>query len=89
MQFSPLHVAANFGHEKVVEVLIHHDADINLSGSVGDRPLHLAAGKGYLKVTQLLVKGKGDHKADGMCFRASKCYEILMFLCLQNSQTMV
>ena len=50
---------------QVVNVLMSNGADLNISGSVGDRPLHLACAKGHLKVTQLLVEGNKRQKADG------------------------
>ena len=68
MNFSPLHIACNFGHDKVVDALMSNGADLNISGSVGDRPLHLACAKGHLKVTQLLVEGNRRQKADGNIF---------------------
>ena len=50
---------------QVVDVLMSNGADLNISGSVGDRPLHLACAKGHLKVTQLLLEGNRRQKADG------------------------
>ena len=50
---------------QVVNVLMSNGADLNISGSVGDRPLHLACAKGHLKVTQLLLEGNRRQKADG------------------------
>ena len=46
-------------------MLMSNGADLNISGSVGDRPLHLACAKGHLKVTQLLLEGNRRQKADG------------------------
>ena len=64
-------------------MLLKHGADVNISGSVGDRPLHLAAGKGYVRVTQYLVEGTGKSKANGefifsFCkiFTVTNCYFI-------------
>ena len=48
-----------------MDILLSSGADVNISGSVGDRPLHLACAKGHLKVTQLLVEGNTKQKADG------------------------
>lgn len=51
-----------------MDFLIQSGADVNISGSVGDRPIHLACAKGNLKITQLLVEGHGQNKADGQYF---------------------
>ncbi len=50
---------------QVVKCLINNNADINMSGAVGDRPLHLACAMGYLAITESLVKGRRRQKADG------------------------
>ncbi|WAR31933.1 TNI3K-like protein [Mya arenaria] len=71
VKFTPLHMACNFGHDKVVEVLMRSGADLNVAGSVGDRPLHLACGKGHLRVTQLLIEGIESNKAEAF---HSACY---------------
>ena len=54
-----------FVDSQVVDILLSSGADVNISGSVGDRPLHLACAKGHLKVSQLLVEGNTKQKADG------------------------
>ena len=60
------HVRSSISVEyQVVDILLSSGADVNISGSVGDRPLHLACAKGHLKVTQLLVEGNTKQKADG------------------------
>ncbi|EPY85670.1 serine/threonine-protein kinase TNNI3K, partial [Camelus ferus] len=60
--FTPLHIAAHYGHEQVTRLLLKFGADVNVSGEVGDRPLHLASAKGFFQIAKLLVEE--GHKAD-------------------------
>ncbi|XP_029393231.1 serine/threonine-protein kinase TNNI3K isoform X5 [Mus pahari] len=60
--FTPLHIAAYYGHEQVTSVLLKFGADVNVSGEVGDRPLHLASAKGFFNIVKLLVEE--GNKAD-------------------------
>ncbi|XP_047644596.1 serine/threonine-protein kinase TNNI3K isoform X3 [Phacochoerus africanus] len=54
--FTPLHIAAYYGHEQVTRLLLKFGADVNVSGEVGDRPLHLASAKGFFDIAKLLVE---------------------------------
>ncbi|XP_073859892.1 serine/threonine-protein kinase TNNI3K isoform X18 [Macaca fascicularis] len=54
--FTPLHIAAYYGHEQVTRLLLKFGADVNVSGEVGDRPLHLASAKGFLNIAKLLME---------------------------------
>ncbi|KAB0357815.1 hypothetical protein FD754_001971, partial [Muntiacus muntjak] len=54
--FTPLHIAAYYGHEQVTRLLLKFGADVNVSGEVGDRPLHLASAKGFFNIVKLLVE---------------------------------
>ncbi|XP_007182992.1 serine/threonine-protein kinase TNNI3K isoform X5 [Balaenoptera acutorostrata] len=60
--FTPLHIAAYYGHEQVTRLLLKFGADVNVSGEVGDRPLHLASAKGFFNIAKLLVEE--GNKAD-------------------------
>lgn len=62
VKFSPLHIAAYFGHDKIVKILISAGADINRSASVNDRPIHLASAKGFIHVAQTLIAAGADLK---------------------------
>ena len=53
--YTPLHVAAQDGHSKVIQLLLTHGADPNLKGFDGWTPLHLAAFGGHTQATQLLL----------------------------------
>jgi len=50
LHLSPLHVAAAFGHEKIVKVLLEHGANPNVIDKNTFAPLHLASHFGHLKV---------------------------------------
>ncbi|XP_073752623.1 serine/threonine-protein kinase TNNI3K isoform X4 [Callorhinus ursinus] len=54
--FTPLHIAAYYGHEQVTRLLLKFGADVNVSGEVGDRPLHLASAKGFFNIAKLLME---------------------------------
>ncbi|CAG2246792.1 TNNI3K [Mytilus edulis] len=69
VKFSPLHLASNFGQDKVVELLISCGADINISGGVGDRPLHLACSKGHLNI-RLNVTDDEEHRPIHFCCKS-------------------
>lgn len=57
---SPLHTAAFYGNEKVVNYYISKSANINVQNSSDFTPLQLAASRGYQHVCALLVKGGAD-----------------------------
>ena len=48
--------AAVHGHERVVELLLQHGAEINLQSSDGATALMLAAGQGHERVVDLLIR---------------------------------
>lgn len=53
--WSPLHLAAYFGHPDVVEILLNHGADVDIQNEEGDTPLHKAAYTGRDQIVVLLV----------------------------------
>lgn len=65
---TPLHAAAENGHEEIVRLLLREEADVNAKDSEGLTPLHLAALKGQVNVFRLLLNGGADinMKAKGM-----------------------
>lgn len=48
--WTPLHLAAYFGHGDVVKFLLSRDADVNAINENGDTPLHKAAFIGRLVI---------------------------------------
>jgi ankyrin repeat protein len=56
--YTPLHIAAECGHEDVVAYLIRSGADVEQVTSSGSTALQLAAGRGHLPVVRLLVDAK-------------------------------
>lgn len=57
--YSPLHVAAHFGHVNMVRFLLNHGADVNAVNSHGYTPLHQAAQQGHTLIVNLLL----EHRA--------------------------
>ena len=53
--WTPLHEAANHGHEEVVKYLLKHGADINAPGMEGDTPLHDAVGNDHFSVSTIML----------------------------------
>ena len=59
--FTPLHVAAQKGHNKVAELLIAKGANINTSGRlIGTTPLDSAALLGHKEMVELLIDSGAD-----------------------------
>lgn len=54
-----LHLAAEFGHGEVVDILLKHKAFANARSKKGMTPLHLAARNGYTEIVQKLVSQYG------------------------------
>ncbi|XP_064100704.1 ankyrin-1-like [Macrobrachium nipponense] len=65
---TPLHAAAEKGHEGIVRLLLREEADVNAKDREGLTPIHLAALKGHVNVFRLLLNGGANinMKAKGM-----------------------
>lgn len=63
--FSPLGIAAHFGHESVVRLLLQHHADANIPSQNGYRvfPIHAALGANDTAITKLLIEAGADVNA--------------------------
>ncbi|XP_053244672.1 poly [ADP-ribose] polymerase tankyrase-2 isoform X5 [Podarcis raffonei] len=57
---TPLHVAAEKGHNDVVEVVMKHEAKVNALDNLGQTPLHRAAHCGHLQTCRLLLSSGCD-----------------------------
>lgn len=58
--WTPLHLAAYFGHCNVVKALLENGADVNARNGMGDTPLHRAAFTGRADVVTLLIQYDAD-----------------------------
>jgi ankyrin repeat protein len=70
--WTPLHLAAFFGHTKVAELLLAHDADVTARSrnSNGNTPLHAALAGNFKFVAGLLIGAGADVNApDGAGWR--------------------
>ena len=54
-----MHIAAELGHEEVVDILLESNAFVNVRNKHGMTPLHLAARKGYNRMIRQLVSEHG------------------------------
>jgi ankyrin repeat protein len=64
--YTALHVAAQWGHQSIIEILFHAGASIHIPTTAGQTPLVLAAGNGHLRVLQwLLRQGANLNEARG------------------------
>jgi len=63
--WTPLHLAAFFGHTKIAELLLAHDADVaaRSRNSNGNTPLHAALAGNHKMVAGLLIGQGGDVNA--------------------------
>lgn len=61
--FTPLHLAALMGNEKLVKMLLDHKADVNARASQERTPLHLAITVASPAVVKTLVDGGADVNA--------------------------
>ena len=63
--WTPLHLAAFFGHAKIAELLIAHDADVTAKSRNpnGNTPLHAALAGNHKFVAAVLIGGGADVNA--------------------------
>src|SRR5256885_4270261 len=63
--WTPLHLAAFFGHAKIAELLVAHDADVRARsrGTNGNTPLHAALAGNHKFVAALLIGHGADVNA--------------------------
>ena len=48
--YTPLHIALLFGYLSIVEYLVSHGANVNITNEDVDTPLHIACKKGYISL---------------------------------------
>ncbi|HIG23126.1 ankyrin repeat domain-containing protein, partial [Henriciella sp.] len=59
---TPLHIAAQFGHTEIAELLIAKGADVN-ADNAKETPLHRAATNGHYAIAELLIAAGVDVNA--------------------------
>jgi ankyrin repeat protein len=59
-QEAPLHVAVAFGHRDLAEMLLEHNADINVRDRWGRTPLYYAVEKGHKELIDLFLSRNAD-----------------------------
>ena len=75
LEFTPLHLAAEYGHKEIAESLIAKGADVNAKTNSGRTPLHLAAYHGQTEIVELLIAKGADVNAKDEAWRnATRCY---------------
>ena len=57
---TPLHIAASYGHKRIVNLLLAHNADPNAQNRYGITPLHVAARNGHGEIIELLLQHNAD-----------------------------
>ena len=57
---TPLHAAADRGHQKMTIFLCEENADANLRDVQGNTPLHLAVWRGHYKTVSILLAAGAD-----------------------------
>ena len=61
---TPLHIAAQSGHERIVELLLAAQAEVNPTTRIGEyTPLHLASGQAHHVVVGKLLEAGADVNA--------------------------
>ena len=62
--WTPLHLAANFGHLGVSSILIEHGANVAAIDTDQQTPLHLAAKSGHSAIIRILIKHGANTNAN-------------------------
>lgn len=57
---TPLHLAAFFGHERVVETLLQVGANVNAENNIGETPLHYAVFGGHKDIVERLINARAN-----------------------------
>ena len=79
---TPLLVATQYGHDRVVEMLLERaDVNVNLPDEEGSTPLHEAANIGNTKVLGLLLEKEGVRvNQGGNSIELCSCDFVLQFI---------
>ena len=63
--YTPLHYAAQFGHDAIVKVLLQNVNDTMPRTGDGTTPLHLSSQSGHINVTKTLINAIDDDSKNG------------------------
>ncbi|CAH1165751.1 unnamed protein product [Phyllotreta striolata] len=63
---TPLHLAAGYNRNGVVQLLLRHGADVHAKDKGGLVPLHNACSYGHFEVTEMLIKHGADVNANDL-----------------------
>lgn len=77
---SPLHFAAQFGHQETAEVLLRAGISRDARTKVDRTPLHVASQEGHLAIVQLLLQSNADIDAKDMVRLAVNVCVLLLLL---------
>jgi ankyrin repeat protein len=89
---TPLHKAACWGHDAILQLLLNHGASVNAVNKEGDTPLHDAAREGHVDILQLLlnhgasVNAVNNHGDTPLHHAASLGHVKCVKVCLVNVQ---
>lgn len=61
--YTPLHVAAHYGHANMVRFLLSHEANVKATSALGYTPLHQAAQQGHTNVVNILLENSAQPNA--------------------------
>ena len=57
---TPLHLAAGYGHERTIQLLLSYKADVNSRNRTESTPLHCASQEGHLASVVTLLQAGAD-----------------------------
>uniref|UniRef100_A0A6B2LNP8 Uncharacterized protein n=1 Tax=Arcella intermedia TaxID=1963864 RepID=A0A6B2LNP8_9EUKA len=57
---TPLYISCQKGHRDIVQILLHHDADVNIQCFNGATALYAACGEGDIGIVEVLLQHKAD-----------------------------
>lgn len=89
---SPIHIAAQNGHNSLVAYLIELGCNVNLKNGKGNSAIHMAIGYDYYDAAVMLINAGGDpNQTNDMGFPANrglegdKCMAIAALVCAQTA----
>lgn len=88
----PLHIAAQNGHQELVEYLVKFRANVNAKNNKGNTPLHMAVSYDYYGCSKCLLDGGADPKIANNAgndairgIEGDKCLGVVALQCATNA----